>query len=166
VISAIDASPQIAGRLYHLGVVVRDVDAAMSRYRTLLGVPTFHRLDTNYQARHRDWEGTIANRNAFGKWGPLVVELVEPGLGQGPAGEFLHGRGEGLFHVGYATDDPTQRPGGVLPCFEVHSSIRPDGSYGIVYLDTLDTLGFFLELVHTTMAQRVIQLVEDLAAPA
>src|SRR4051794_7420462 len=143
------AAPKIDGKLYHLGVVVRDIDAAMGRYRTLLGVPSFHRLDTNYQARHRDWRGTIANRNAFGRWGDLVVELVEPGLGNGPAGEFLERRGEGIFHVGYATDDPTQRPGGVSACFEVLSSVRPDGTFGIVYLDTVDALGFFLELVHT-----------------
>ena len=159
-------TPPIDGRLYHLGVVVRDVDAAMARYRALLGVPAFHRLDTNYQARHRDWVGTIANRNAFGKWGDLVVELVEPGLGRGPAGEYLDSRGEGVFHVGYATDDPTQRPGGVAPCFEVHPTIRPDGTHGIVYLDTLDTLGFFVELVDRPMAERIVELVEGLAAGA
>lgn len=153
--------PQIDGRLYHLGVVVRDIDAAMDAYRTFLGVPAFHRLDTNYPARHRDWQGTIANRNAFGKWGDLIVELVEPGLGNGPAGEYLHARGEGVFHVGYATDDPTQRPGGVAPCFEVRSTRRPDGTYGIVYLDTMGTLGFFVELVHTPVAQNVISMVDD-----
>jgi hypothetical protein len=139
------------------------MEAGMARYRTLLGVPTFHRHDTNYQARHRDWVGTIANRNAFGKWGDLVVELVEPGLGQGPAGEFLRSRGEGVFHVGYATDDPTQRPGGIGPCFESYATVRPDGTYGIVYLDTLKTLGFFVELVHTPIAERIIQMVADLA---
>ncbi len=155
-------APGIEGRLYHVGVVVRDVDLAMARYRALLRVPAFHRLDTNYQARHREWEGTIANRNAFGKWGDLVVELVEPGLGQGPAGEFLATRGEGVFHVGYATDDPTQRPGGIGPCFQVHSSIRPDGTHGIVYLDTLDTLGFFVELVDRPMADRIVALVDGL----
>jgi hypothetical protein len=64
-----------------------------------------------------------------------------------------------VFHVGYATDDPTQRPDGAEACFEVHSSLRDDGTYGIVYLDTLDRLGFFLELVHTPMAERVMGLV-------
>ena len=42
------------------------------------------------------------------------------------------------------------------------SSLRPDGTYGIVYLDTLGALGFFLELVHTPMAQHVIALVDAL----
>ena len=152
--------PNIDGRLYHLGVVVKDIDDGMDLYRRLLGVPSFHRLDTNYQARHRDWEGTIANRNAFGRWGDLVVELVEPGLGHGPAGEYLSRFGPGVFHVGYATDDPTQTPGGFRPCFEVHPTRRPDGSFGIVYLDTLDSLGFFVELVERASAERVIATVE------
>ncbi|MBV9995368.1 MAG: VOC family protein [Caulobacteraceae bacterium] len=157
--------PTIDGRLYHFGVVVRDIDAGMARYRTLLGVPAFSRLDTHYEARHRDWRGIIANKNAFGRWGDLVVELVQPGLGNGPAGEFLASRGEGVFHVGYATDDPTQRPGGVTPCFEVHSSRRADGSFGIVYLDTLDALGFFVELVEQEVARRTVERVESLAQP-
>jgi hypothetical protein len=149
----------IQGRLYHLGVVVRDIDDAMVTYRSLFGLTAFHRMDTNYPARHRHWTGTIANRNAFGWLGQLMVELVEPGLGQGPAHEFLATRGEGLFHIGYATDDPGQRPGGVGPCFEVHSSRRSDGTYGIVYLDTVDSVGFFVELVETAMADRLMTLV-------
>src|SRR4051812_32763513 len=107
----ITLTPQIDGRLYHLGVVVRDVDAAMATYATLLGVPSFHRIDTNYEAPPRSGRGTIATRNAFGRWGDLIVELGERGLGNGPAGEFLERRGEGIFHVGYSTDDPTQQPG-------------------------------------------------------
>ncbi len=151
--------PEIDGRLYHLGIVVRDIDDGMVAYRRLLGVPAFHRLDTNYHARHRDWEGTIANRNAFGKWGDLIVELVEPGLGRGPAHEYLNLRGPGIFHVGYATDNPAQTPGGIRPCFEVHPTRRLDGTFGIVYLDTLELLGFYVELVETPSAQRIIATV-------
>jgi hypothetical protein len=154
-------APAVEGRLYHVGVVVRDIDAAMTAYRSLLGVETFHRMDTHYEARHRDWTGTIANRNAFGRLGGLMVELVEPGLGRGPAHEFLDTRGEGLFHIGYATEHPDQRPGGVGPCFEVHSTRRSDGTYGIVYLDTLESLGFFVELVARSTADRLITLVDD-----
>jgi catechol 2,3-dioxygenase-like lactoylglutathione lyase family enzyme len=156
--------PAIEGRLYHLGIAVRDIDEAMSTYRTLLGIPAFHRLDTNYRARHRDWEGIIANKNAFGKWGSLLVELVEPGLGDGPAQEYLQTHGPGMFHVGYATHDSTQRPGGIRPCFEVESTKRPDGTYGIVYLDTMGELGYFVELVDQPLADRIIAIVDALSA--
>jgi catechol 2,3-dioxygenase-like lactoylglutathione lyase family enzyme len=155
------SDPRIDGRLYHLGVATRDLDRAMAAWGTLLGVRAWHRIGTNYPARHRDWEGTIAQRNAFGRWGDVIVELVEVGQGNGPVREFLSTRGEGLFHVGYATDDPTQRPGGVEPCFEVRTP-QPDGAPGIVYLDTIDTLGFFLELVPTPLAERVIAMVDAL----
>ena len=152
-------APAIKGDLYHLGVVVRDLDAAMATYGSVFGMAGFHRIDTNYEARHRDWTGTIANRNGFGRLGELMVELVEPGQGHGPAHEFLETRGEGLFHIGYATEDPAQRPGGVAPCFEVYPTRRPDGTYGIVYLDTLESLGFFVELVERSAADRLMALV-------
>jgi methylmalonyl-CoA/ethylmalonyl-CoA epimerase len=154
-------TPGIDGRLYHLGVVVRDVDAAMDAYRSVLGVPAFHRIDTNYEARFRDWHGTIANRNAFGRLGDVMVELVEPGRGAGPAHYCLAARGEGVFHLGYMTDDPRQRPSGTEACFEVGSTRRPDGTYGIVYLETFDTLGYFVELVDRPMAEGLITLVDE-----
>lgn len=157
-----DLQPRIDGNFYHFGVVVKDIDAAMDNYRTLLGVPSFQRLDTNYEARHRGWQGTIANRNAFGKCGDILVELVEPGRGHGPAQEALEARGEGVFHVGYSVDDPAQRPGGVEACFEVIQTRRPDGAFGIVYLDTIDRLGFFVELVETSMADMIIKMVDAL----
>jgi hypothetical protein len=53
----------------------------------------------------------------------------------------------------------TQTPGGIRPCFEVPPTRRPDGTFGIVYLDTLDELGFFIELVETPSAERVIATV-------
>jgi hypothetical protein len=159
------AGPAIHGSIYHVGVVVRDLDSAMDLYRLVLGVPAFHRIDTSYPARHRDWYGTIANRNAFGRSGGLIFELVEPGVPNGPAHEFLSSRGEGVFHIGYSTDDPAQRPAGVGPCFEVESSRMADGNCGIVYLDTIASLGYFVELVETSMAERIVAFVDDLAGP-
>jgi methylmalonyl-CoA/ethylmalonyl-CoA epimerase len=154
--------PEIKGHLHHLGIVVHDIDEAMSAYRTLLGVPAFHRMDTNYQARYRDCQGTVADKIAFGKLGSLVVELVAPDLGQSPARDYLETHGPGLYHVGYTTDDPTQRPGGVTPCFEVEMSKRPDGTYGIVYLDTIGVLGYFVELLDRPSAEGIVAMVDAL----
>jgi hypothetical protein len=47
----------------------------------------------------------------------------------------------------------------VAPCFEVRPTRKPDGTYGIVYLDTLGSLGFFVELVETSTADRLMTLV-------
>jgi methylmalonyl-CoA/ethylmalonyl-CoA epimerase len=137
---------KFSGDFYQIGVVVRDIEKAMAHYSALLGLGPFWRLDTNYQGRYRDWTGTFANRNAFTKWGNLYLEMIEPGLGQGNAREWLEMRGEGIFHLGYATDDLSQRPGGVEVCFESFGARMPDGSAAVIHLDTVEQLGYFVEL--------------------
>lgn len=70
---------------YQVGVVVADLDASMARYSRLLGLSGWKRMDTDYVARYRDWEGRIANHNAFAPWGPIHLEMIEPGIGEGNA---------------------------------------------------------------------------------
>jgi catechol 2,3-dioxygenase-like lactoylglutathione lyase family enzyme len=147
----------IDGSMYHLGIVVRDIDAAMEHYRTVLGLGPFARLDTSYPARFRDWRGTIENRNAFAKWGDIYLELVEPGPAPGVARQWLETRGEGVFHVGYSTADVRQRPGNTEVCFEVLNIQTASGDVGIVYLDTVEALGYYVELVDAPRAEGIVQ---------
>lgn len=137
---------QIRGDFYQIGVVVRDLELGMDHYRQLLGLGPFMELKTNYRARCRDWEGNIVNYNAFTKWGPLYVEIVEPGSGQSSALEWLETHGEGIFHLAYASDDLSQRPEGVECCFESFGATLANGDAAIVYLDTVEQLGYFVEL--------------------
>lgn len=140
---------------YQVGVVVADLDAGMARYSRLLGLSGWKRMDTDYVARYRDWEGRIANRNAFAPWGPIHLEMIEPGIGEGNAMEWLQTRGEGIFHIGVAADDVRDRPHGAEVVFEVRTQQQPDGSPAIVHLDTVDSLGFFLELAWRPLAARL-----------
>ncbi len=87
----------------------------MTRYRELLGLGPFWRLDTHYEGRYRNWTGTFAKKTAFTRWEKLYCEMIEPGLGEGNAKEWLQTQGEGICHLGYATDDLSQRPGGGDP---------------------------------------------------
>jgi methylmalonyl-CoA/ethylmalonyl-CoA epimerase len=137
---------QLKGDFYQIGVVVRDIDQGMERYRRLLGLGPFWRLDTHYQGRYRDWTGTIANHNAFTKWGEVYLEMVAPGIGQSNAREWLETRGEGIFHLGYAVDDLDQRPDGAQVCFESFGATLADGRAAVIHLDTVDSLGYFVEL--------------------
>jgi hypothetical protein len=146
---------RFSGDFYQIGVVVRDIDKGMAQYSTLLGLGPFWRLDTHYEGRYRDWTGTFANRNAFTKWGDLYLEMIEPGLGQGNAREWLETRGEGIFHLGYATDDLAQRPGGAQVCFESFGARMPDGSPAVIHLDTVDQLGYFVELSDHRLVTRL-----------
>ena len=151
----------LQGKLYQIGVVVRDLDAGMHHYSTLLGLRPYKRIDTNYLARYRDWTGRIANRNAFARWGDLYLEMIEPGVGEGNAMEWLRTRGEGIFHLGYATDDLEQRPGGAEVCFETLDTRTPDGRVAIVHLDTVEQLGYYVELTHRPLAEQLSRWIDD-----
>ena len=144
------------GTLYQIAVVVRNLEAGMKHYEQILGLGPWTRVDTDYTARYRDWTGRIANRNAFAQWGEhLHLEMIEPGVGEANAMEWLRTRGEGIFHLGYATDNLDQRPGGVEACFETLETLTEDGRPAIVHLDTVDQLGYFVELAHRPLAERL-----------
>lgn len=154
------------GDLYQIGVVVRDLERGMAQYRGLLGLGPFLQIETHYQARYRDWTGTIANRNAFTRWGQLYLEMVEPGLGQGNAREWLETRGEGIFHLGYATDHLGQRPDGVGVCFEAFGAQLPNGDAAVIHLDTVDRLGYFVELSDRGLANKLNGMIDRFLADA
>jgi hypothetical protein len=137
---------ELQGDFYQIGAVVKDIEAGMAHYRRLLGLGPFWRLDTRYRGRYRDWTGELANRNAFARWGDLYLELIEPGEGYGAAREWLETRGEGIFHLGYAVDDMSQRPDGAACVFESWGATLPDGGPAVIHLDTVDRLGYFVEL--------------------
>ena len=151
----------IEGDFYQIGVVVKDIDAGMAHYRQLLGLGPFWRLDTHYEGRYRDWTGTIANRNAFTKWGNVYLEMVEPGLGEGNAKEWLRTRGEGIFHLGYAVDDMRRRPEGVECVFETLGSRLANGDPAVIHLDTVDQLGYFVELSDRAMVQKLNAMIDE-----
>jgi len=140
------------GELCQIGIVVKDLEAGMARYSAMLGVSGWKRLDTDYRARFRQWEGRIANRNAFAALGNIHVELVEPGVGEGIAKEWLQRRGEGIFHLAFGTGDLWQRPGGAEVIFANLDRVQHDGHPEIVMLDTEAELGWYMELMPQSLA--------------
>lgn len=152
------------GKLYQIGVVVENLEAGMAHYSNLLGLGPYARIDTDYTGRYRDWTGRIANRNAFARWGELYLEMIEPGVGESNAMKWLRTRGEGIFHLGYATDDLEQRPGGVEVCFEALDTRTAAGRPAIVHLDTVAQLGYFVELADRSLAERLCRWIDETAA--
>lgn len=142
----------LKGDFQQIGIVVRDIDEAMPRYRQMLGVGPFWRLDTDYEGRYRNWKGRFANRNAFARWGPVYLEMIQPVVGEGNAKEWLETRGEGIFHLGYAVDDMRQRPGGAACVFESWGATLADNSAAVIHLDTVAQLGYFIELTDRALA--------------
>ena len=84
-------------RVSHLGLAVRNLDAALELYQGVFGVEVEHRFESA--------EDGI--RAAMLRVGEIEIELMEPLGEETPVGKFLAKRGEGLHHVCYKVDDVT-----------------------------------------------------------
>jgi methylmalonyl-CoA/ethylmalonyl-CoA epimerase len=80
--------------LHHVGIIVRDLDAAVARYRNL-GFPEPEISEV------ADQDVRVATFLA----GPGYVELIAPTVSEGGLVRFLESRGESLHHVAYAVPD-------------------------------------------------------------
>jgi methylmalonyl-CoA/ethylmalonyl-CoA epimerase len=129
-------------RINHIGVAVRDLDAALAVWRDALGLPL------------SDVEEVAAQkvRVAFFRTGESRIELVCPTAeGTGVAG-FLEKRGEGVHHVALEVDDIEKaladlRGRGVRLIDEVPVK----GAHGtrVAFLHPKGTTGVLIELVES-----------------
>lgn len=85
----------VARGIHHLGVAVRDLDAALDTYTRLLG----GRLE------HRDTVAEQGVEAAAVLVGQGRVELLAALGDDTPVGRFLASRGEGMHHVAYEVGD-------------------------------------------------------------
>lgn len=145
----------IAGRApFQLAFVVDDLQAAAARFDALLQAGPW---------RAYVFDGTTAPqrtyRGAPGDWSLLLAlnggnpqyELVQPLAGESIHGEWLQQRGEGFHHVGYVVDSIDAaaaefQAAGHATVMEV-ARFGADGDGRGVYVDTVDALGFYVELV-------------------
>ena len=84
--------------IHHVGIVVRDIEAAYAFYRDTLGLPV-HKQDILPD------QGVKA---ALLTIGASEIELLEPIDTQSGVARFLERKGEGLHHVCFETDNVTQ----------------------------------------------------------
>lgn len=77
----------------HIGIAVRGLDASVSFYRDILGMPEVPLADSD--------GARIAGFAA----GDALVELLEPAADDSPIGRFVAKRGGGLHHVCFAVGD-------------------------------------------------------------
>ena len=79
----------------HVGIAVRDLEAAVERYRMVFGADPVHR-----EAIESD-----GVQEALFAVGGSFVQLLAPTGPDTPVGRFLERRGEGVHHVGYRVPD-------------------------------------------------------------
>jgi methylmalonyl-CoA epimerase len=82
------------GPLHHVGIAVKDIEAALARYQRL-GLKSGAPEDVP----------SAGARVVFLESGGSFIELVTPLRLDSPVARFLDNRGEGLHHVAFATTD-------------------------------------------------------------
>jgi methylmalonyl-CoA/ethylmalonyl-CoA epimerase len=79
----------------HVGIAVRDLDAAAEEYTKAFGV----------QPAHRERVEDQGVEEVLFQVGTSYIQLVGATGGATPVGKFLERRGEGIHHVGYRVRD-------------------------------------------------------------
>lgn len=135
--------------LDHIGIIVRDLDQAMTQYQSYLGLPT---------VRVEDY-GQGLLRIAFIPLGlspegvPIPkIELLQPLRPGSSAWQFLEQKGEGIEHLAFIVeklDDQLKRlQSQDVPLWDVSSRPGADGTR-IAFLDPKGLSGCLVELVES-----------------
>ena len=82
-------------KIHHLGIAVRNLEEAASRFRGLLGLERGERYDLP------EWKVSVL----FLPVGESNLELLEPQAEDSNVGKFLARHGEGLHHVCFEVED-------------------------------------------------------------
>ena len=76
----------------HIGIAVKDLDAAIKYYEEVLGLKCYAVEEVEDQKA----------KTAFFKVGETKIELLQTTDPGGPIGKFIEKRGEGIHHVAFA----------------------------------------------------------------
>jgi methylmalonyl-CoA/ethylmalonyl-CoA epimerase len=82
-------------RVDHVGIAVRDLDAAIAFYERTFGVKLAHRERVEEQGVEE----------AMFRVGESWIQLLQPLGDDTPVGKYIAKRGEGVHHVGYGVSD-------------------------------------------------------------
>src|SRR5437588_6604437 len=105
-------------RISHLGIAVRNLDAAIALYRDVFGLEP-----------ERRWVAEADRMEAASfRVGDVGIELMQPLEEESPVGRFITRRGEGLHHVAYQVDD-------------VAEALRTAGDAGVELIDAVPRPG-------------------------
>jgi methylmalonyl-CoA/ethylmalonyl-CoA epimerase len=128
--------------LDHVGIAVRDLDAAIDYYRDTFGATVAHRETIELDGVE---EALIAVADSY-------IQLLCPTRPDSPVARFLERRGEGLHHVGYRVDD----------CAEALESVRKGGGALIDEAPRPGSRGTTVAFVHPKGAfGTLIELVQE-----
>ena len=147
--------------LFHLGLVVRDLDRTLEYYQSLGLVSAFYEYPEGYtpptfeipgMARNIRDSSDLPTKGRFRarqlRMGPLPLEVLQlPGGGRDANSEFLDRRGEGIPHMGFFVDDLEGETARLVEKgIQVLLVERRDDRITMRYFDTREFGGIVLEL--------------------
>ena len=137
-------------RFCQIGVIVRDIDQAVSFYESL-GIGPFESPKGPAPIFDRQVYGKpapdVKNRISTAQMGAIQLELVQPVSGKSLQMEFLERHGEGVNHLAFFVDDLEGEVAELVQKgFRVISSGKTARS-AFAYLDTDKVGGIIFELI-------------------
>ncbi len=103
-----DELAAIAPHFAQMGYVVRDLAAAETWFRDIVGVPAWTRMENmtfGAECSHRGRPADYAAHLSLGYLGDTQIELIEPLRGESLYAEFLQSKGPGLHHLAFEVPD-------------------------------------------------------------
>jgi catechol 2,3-dioxygenase-like lactoylglutathione lyase family enzyme len=143
-----------SARPHQIGILVRDLEAAVARHEALLGPQEWIRVHNgphnlhglHYKGVPADYSMLLALSGADPQ-----LELLQPLEGPSILQEWLDRRGEGLHHLGIevASVDATiaELEAAGYPCLQHGYGFGANGSGAFAYFDTEAELGYLLEAI-------------------
>ncbi len=127
-------------RISHLGLAVKDLDAAIRLYEEVFGLRVAHR----WIAEADRMEAATFRLDG------MEIELMQPLEADSPIGRFIARRGEGIHHIAYKVDDVAEalhraRESGVQT-IDQEPRAGGDGRTRIGFLHPRSTFGVLTEL--------------------
>jgi methylmalonyl-CoA/ethylmalonyl-CoA epimerase len=97
----------------HIGIAVKDLDAAIKYYEEVLGLKCYSVEEVDDQKV----------KTAFFKIGQTKIELLESTSPDGPIGKFIEKKGEGIHHIAFSVNN-------------IESQLENAASKGVQLIDT------------------------------
>jgi len=128
--------------------VVRELQAAKEAMGVAFGCHRWFEFESTVPWNVRGEDVRCDMNVAFSRVGDLQIELIEPTAGSGLFHEQLDRSGPGAHHLGFLVDDfDGLRELAIAEGFPpIMSGTMGESRY--CFLDTWDTIGIYLELVH------------------
>jgi catechol 2,3-dioxygenase-like lactoylglutathione lyase family enzyme len=96
-------------RLAQIGVVVRNLEASMKHYESILGIKPYRVIERSPTAEGKKYyygkESDFYQKAALYQLGDIEFELLEPFGGDSVLSDYLAAHGEGIHHIAFDTGD-------------------------------------------------------------